>query len=228
MVAMRNYIMVLAVCNLLQKEIWKMKKLFTCLIGVLLLLVTAGSSSAAHIEIVPNQPPGTVLNPGDPFSVQIQLFADGSEILTIYAFDVCFDSTELEYVGAAEAWPQAPFEGTTTMFLDVAPLSYVAPDTVMYFDGFPYPYGSEGKALSPTTPIVFGTIDFTVVTPVKDGANDVEVCYGLGADGFRINDVFVKLDTNGPDVAPVPIPAAAWLLGSGLLGLIGVRRYRTS
>ena len=26
------------------------------------------------------------------------------------------------------------------------------------------------------------------------------------------------------DVAPVPIPAALWLLGSGLLGLIGIRR----
>ncbi len=27
------------------------------------------------------------------------------------------------------------------------------------------------------------------------------------------------------DAAPVPIPGAVWLLGSGLLGLIGVRRY---
>jgi hypothetical protein len=26
------------------------------------------------------------------------------------------------------------------------------------------------------------------------------------------------------DVTPTPIPAAAWLLGSGLLGLIGIRR----
>jgi hypothetical protein len=31
---------------------------------------------------------------------------------------------------------------------------------------------------------------------------------------------------NGPylDVQPVPIPAAAWLLGSGLLGLVAIRR----
>jgi hypothetical protein len=26
------------------------------------------------------------------------------------------------------------------------------------------------------------------------------------------------------EVNPVPIPAAVWLLGSGLLGLIGIRR----
>ncbi len=30
------------------------------------------------------------------------------------------------------------------------------------------------------------------------------------------------------DVAAVPVPAAAWLLGSGLLGLIGVARRRPS
>lgn len=30
------------------------------------------------------------------------------------------------------------------------------------------------------------------------------------------------------DVAPVPLPAAAWLLGSGLLGLIGVARRKSA
>ena len=30
----------------------------------------------------------------------------------------------------------------------------------------------------------------------------------------------------GEQVSPVPIPAAVWLLGSGLLGLFGVRRFR--
>lgn len=33
----------------------------------------------------------------------------------------------------------------------------------------------------------------------------------------------VGLDGNGSDVAVVPIPAAAWLLGSGLVGLLGLR-----
>jgi hypothetical protein len=30
--------------------------------------------------------------------------------------------------------------------------------------------------------------------------------------------------TLNPNAAPVPVPAAAWLLGSGVLGLIGLRR----
>jgi hypothetical protein len=29
-----------------------------------------------------------------------------------------------------------------------------------------------------------------------------------------------------PTAAPVPVPAAAWLLGSGVLGLIGLRRRK--
>jgi hypothetical protein len=28
------------------------------------------------------------------------------------------------------------------------------------------------------------------------------------------------------EVTPTPIPAAAWLLGSGLLGLVGIRRRK--
>jgi hypothetical protein len=28
------------------------------------------------------------------------------------------------------------------------------------------------------------------------------------------------------ETTPVPIPAAVWLLGSGLIGLIGIRRFR--
>lgn len=30
------------------------------------------------------------------------------------------------------------------------------------------------------------------------------------------------------DIAPVPVPAAVWLFGSGLLGLIGLARRKTS
>ena len=42
-----------------------------------------------------------------------------------------------------------------------------------------------------------------------------------GADGFAGGEIDAFTD-----VAPVPVPAAIWLLGSGLIGLVGVRRYR--
>lgn len=36
-----------------------------------------------------------------------------------------------------------------------------------------------------------------------------------------------KGSTLANDLAPVPVPAAAWLFGTGLLGLVGVARRRT-
>jgi len=44
----------------------------------------------------------------------------------------------------------------------------------------------------------------------------------LGVSLWGLNAMAVHVG----DVAPVPIPAAGWLLGSGLLGLVGVARRK--
>jgi len=52
-----------------------------------------------------------------------------------------------------------------------------------------------------------------------------------GMVGFSINDILPLSDNTGGislNVSAVPVPAAVWLFGSGLLGLVGVaRRNRT-
>ena len=69
---------------------------------------------------------------------------------------------------------------------------------------------------------------------------------GTGFDLAALNDLYPDLDLDWiqyikvegvtgmaggeidafSDVAPVPVPAAVWLLGSGLIGIVGVRRKR--
>ena len=44
---------------------------------------------------------------------------------------------------------------------------------------------------------------------------------GLDASGGRISG-----NTLAVDLAPIPVPAAAWLFGTGLIGLIGVARRK--
>jgi hypothetical protein len=45
----------------------------------------------------------------------------------------------------------------------------------------------------------------------------------LGEGAYQQQDLLVKVSSGGP---PVPIPGAIWLLGSGLLGLVGIRRHK--
>ena len=52
--------------------------------------------------------------------------------------------------------------------------------------------------------------------------------YLITFDGFDGPESPVNGSTLAVDLAPIPVPAAAWLFGSGLLGLIGVARHKTA
>lgn len=83
--------------------------------------------------------------------------------------------------------------------------------------------------------LVFDSFDNIVGVSllVDDYANDYRFAssgdgltftiYSIGADGFS-SDVLLASGTFSFDAAPVPLPAAVWLLGPGLLGLLGLRR----
>lgn len=66
----------------------------------------------------------------------------------------------------------------------------------------------------------FNTTD--IVCPKFDFCTQNESVYISLADSFSLD--LKKLNTTGLAVTTVPLPAAAWLLGAGLVGLIGIGR----
>ena len=69
----------------------------------------------------------------------------------------------------------------------------------------------------------FGLVNLTAGPDVSGGVT-VEFTAICGADA----GCFSNLAIDNVTVSAVPVPAAAWLFGSGLLGLIGIARRKTA
>ena len=87
------------------------------------------------------------------------------------------------------------------------------------WSGKGYAGGNPANAPNPTAPWMLTSVD---------GDGDSVMGIGMAAGGpfpgFRAN--FNANLTSTPDVAAVPVPAAVWLFGSGLLGLAGIARRK--
>ena len=89
----------------------------------------------------------------------------------------------------------------------------------------------------------FGTLDYLTlkfdnwlaIYQITDGDTSglwdlAELCTTYGACGGSVNNPqpFALSHAVGYSVAVVPVPAAVWLFGSGLLGLAGIARRKTA
>ena len=75
--------------------------------------------------------------------------------------------------------------------------------------------------------VTFATLFFDVTSlDLFDGIADLSLLAQSGNFGLsEFTAIFNLNAADGADIgAPVPVPAAVWLLGSGLLGIIGIRR----
>lgn len=73
-------------------------------------------------------------------------------------------------------------------------------------------------AIAPITMTVYQFGNSTNMATAQTGLDRLDIT--LNADGSST--------INAPTGSPVPVPAAAWLLGSGLMGLVGLRRRKNA
>jgi hypothetical protein len=108
--------------------------------------------------------------------------------------------------------------------------------SVLWGGGF-WPGGDSSQNVNFDLPPDPGTLTATIVSDNNDGTWDItlewdHVIQDPGGD-FHLQDAFwyteftVAADLGGGP-PEVPVPAAAWLFGSGLVGLVGVARRRRS
>jgi hypothetical protein len=114
-------------------------------------------------------------------------------------------------------WPTSPSNATATLAGVTGIGFYYSPGdnaggaiTATVNGGVPY-----NLAVPTFNTIVF--VGFTSDTPITSVAF-TEQGYGMDIISFELGTA------NPPVTAPVPIPAAVWLLGTGLVGLVGIRR----
>lgn len=184
------------------------------------------------------EPAGTsVIIQGE--SVTFDLYADASDIVYTYidpifgevteigflagGIDVFYDINVLTYVG----FQFNPASGTDPSFTRIADDCSVA-----LVDGCSEPGEINGlgfgafDGLAGTTTLL-GTFTFE---GTNEGLSAVTMTNNdtPAGDWFGVDGELAVVDYTGASVQvnPIPVPAAVWLFGTGLLGLVGVARRR--
>jgi hypothetical protein len=189
------------------------KKLNMITIGLLVLvfLFTAGMASAALVHL---DPIAQTVNPGDSvlMTVKGSSFTNGAIGGSIL---LSWDPSILTFNTAAAIAPwiglTANLDAATATF-DFTAVNFATP-----------PPGTGGVEFS------FANLDFTALAPPG-----TLVGVGLGSGGdwqdgnfLAVTDVTYQGATVTV-VNPVPVPGAVWLFGSGLIGMVGLKRRRKS
>ena len=152
-------------------------------------------------------------------SVTFDVFLDVEPVdvgynVIAWDFDFWFDSTELAYTGST---------------MTAGTLALTSPENLYanYMD-------LVGSTMLGVGSNLIGSVSFDLLMPLQmwDGMADFAVLSQLGTTGADLRGILlddmmtgVQFDgAEGADVGVVPIPGAAWLLGTGLVGLAGLRR----
>lgn len=104
-------------------------------------------------------------------------------------------------------------------------------DTITFTaNGFNFDLTSD---VTPNTTTLFGNNEFVIATSLDNGISwsDTFTTYELVANTNLYNLTFetgtvLSIDAI-PEIQAVPVPAAAWLFGTGLIGIVGIARRKS-
>ena len=154
----------------------------------------------------------------------LNLSTDEAIAVGSYGIEFTFDSSELSYVSYTNTAPTGLFPqlfGALNVDQDLG--------TINSFSA-----ASFAPANVSAGDYLLGSFTFDVSNAVADGATDFNFDYDdpmflLMINGESFNDD-TKALANLTDIAPAahaPLPAAVWLFGSGIVGLVCFRRKRS-
>ena len=188
-----------------------------------MLIVTNGSSAMAawsfHLD---NSDMDNIFD--------VWFVTDSSVVIDNYQLNFEYDSMEMDYLSYTNTPPSSSFIADLMGNLTEQSSGYLHNFNAAVFFG-------DGATVDSN--ILLATLTFDILpTAVIDGSDDLWFVSTPGF-GITLNSVWYNYETfQDPDFAsehltygdgldvgnPVPIPAAVWLFGSGLLGLIGIRK----
>ncbi len=174
------------------------------------------STSLVHAATVNFSPTTVTSNVNDFITLDILMDFTGDPTVG-GGTDIFYDASILSY--------QSFNFGTTTLSLD--PAFIRTPDIkTNKLEGLAF--GNFGGLSGPG---IVGTLTFQAITPGNTTLSMATTSNLLGGGGFFSATTFgpqtVSFGTAKVEVSNVPLPAAVWLFGSGLLGLVSiVRKHR--
>jgi len=180
----------------------QMNKKLLQLIGATALLFSSGGAALADTVSFNSNP--AFVNPGD--TIDVDIVGIGFTELSGGTFDLGFDSAHLQ-INSVSIDPYFDFlpDGGGPAAGDVWP-------------GIGFDVFANAPAAGDFT---IATINLTALVA---GTSDLVI---LNSEFFSATELLDPVLLSGT-VNSVPVPAAVWLFGSGLLGLIGIARRKTS
>jgi hypothetical protein len=191
-----------------------------------LLAVVQAQAATVVLTLSSDKDPLTVTS-GETITFMVGMTPE--QAITGYTMDIRYDATELAYESSEQLVPF--FSGAFTPPFTLDPAT-TAGDTGS--TGLATSNSGRASVLQISDSDAVGnlfSLTFNVLTPIADGLSDLTVGL-LDASADDINPPVggvpftITPDRVSAAIGAVPVPAALWLFGSGLLGLVGVARRK--